>query len=37
MPLRDHFHPLTLRYGWDTAHGMWTAKIAERLNGLLPP
>ena len=38
MPLRDHFHPpLTLRYGWDTAHGMWAAKIAERLNGFLPP
>ena len=38
MPLRDHFRPpMTARYAWDTAHGMWTAKIAERLNRFLPP
>ena len=38
MPLRDHFHPpMTHRFGWDTAHGMRAAKIAERLNGFLPP
>ena len=38
MPLRDHFHPpLSPRYGWDTLHGGWPMKIAERLNLHLPP
>ena len=37
MPLRDHFHPpVGHQLPWESLHSGWIARLAERLNELLP-
>ncbi len=33
MPLRDHFHPLSIDTPWSVFHGNWATKMVDRLNG----
>lgn len=38
MPLQDHSQPpLAIDFPWESIHSAWASKIADYLNGILPP